>query len=99
MSTASRVFTASWLGRLVALSAYSYFYGYGPTHLRAVVSWWVGYEIRYAYKFGGGVSADSAGCTLGRFSHWWRSVSEPVFGERGFHTSFALASTVLLGHL
>src|SRR5471030_229773 len=45
------------------------------------------------------VHADSAGCSLGRFSHWWRSVSEPVFGERGFHTSFALASTVLLGHL
>ena len=41
--------------------------------------------------------ADSAGCTLGRFSHWWRSVWVSVFGERGVHTSVALASTVLLG--
>jgi hypothetical protein len=45
------------------------------------------------------VHADSAGCSLGRFNHWWRSESEPVFGEGGFHTSLALASTVLLGHL
>src|SRR5471032_3627769 len=43
------------------------------------------------------LSADSAGCSLGRFSHWWRSVWVSVFGERGFHTSVALASTVLLG--
>src|SRR5476649_2248264 len=43
------------------------------------------------------VYADSAGCSLGRFSHWWRSVWVSVFGERGFHTSVALASTVLLG--
>ena len=43
------------------------------------------------------LSADSAGCTLGRFSHWWRSVWVSVFGERGVHTSSALASTVLLG--
>src|SRR3984957_16632637 len=38
-----------------------------------------------------------AGCPLGRFSHWWRSVWVFVFGEGGFHTSVALASTVLLG--
>src|SRR5471032_3692472 len=43
------------------------------------------------------VHADSAGCPLGRFSHWWRSVWVSVFGERGVHTSVALASTVLLG--
>src|SRR5471032_2876265 len=43
------------------------------------------------------LSADSAGCPLGRFSHWWRSVWVSVFGERGVHTSVALASTVLLG--
>src|SRR5471032_51225 len=43
------------------------------------------------------VYADSAGCSLGRFSHWWRSVWVSVFGERGVHTSVALASTVLLG--
>src|SRR5471032_652839 len=42
------------------------------------------------------LSADSAGCPLGRFSHWWRSVWVSVFGERGVHTSVALASTVLL---
>src|SRR5471032_1860140 len=34
---------------------------------------------------------------MGRFSHWWRSVWVSVFGERGFHTSVILASTVLLG--
>ena len=43
------------------------------------------------------VFADSAGCPLGRFSHWWRSVWVSVFGEGGFHTSVVLASTVLLG--
>ncbi len=43
------------------------------------------------------LSADSAGCSLGRFSHWWRSVWVSVFGEGGFHTSVVLASTVLLG--
>src|SRR5471032_1188312 len=57
----------------------------------------VGNVIRDPYKFGGWLSADSAGCSLGRFSHWWRSVWVSVFGERGFHTSVALASTVLLG--
>src|SRR5471030_1304239 len=41
--------------------------------------------------------ADSAGRPVGRFSQWWRSVWVSVFGERGFHTSVALASTVLLG--
>src|SRR5471032_813065 len=41
--------------------------------------------------------ADSAGRPVGRFSHWWRSVWVSVFGERGFHTSVVLASTVLLG--
>src|SRR5471030_445398 len=40
---------------------------------------------------------DSAGRPVGRFSHWWRSVWVSVFGERGFHTSVVLASTVLLG--
>src|SRR5476651_1244193 len=43
------------------------------------------------------VYADSAGCSLGRFSHWWRSVWVSVFGEGGVHTSVVLASTVLLG--
>ena len=43
------------------------------------------------------LSADSAGWSFGRFSHWWRSVWVSVFGEGGFHTSVALASTVLLG--
>src|SRR5471032_2156821 len=41
--------------------------------------------------------ADSVGCPLGRFSHWWRSVWVSVFGEGGFHTSVVLASTVLFG--
>src|SRR5471030_722951 len=41
--------------------------------------------------------ADSAGRPVGRFSQWWRSVWVSVFGERGFHTSVALAITVLLG--
>ncbi len=58
---------------------------------------WIGYLFRHAYKFGGWLLADSAGCSLGRFSHWWRSVWVSVFGEGGFHTSVALASTVLLG--
>ena len=53
--------------------------------------------VRYANKFEGWLSADSAGCPLGRFSHWWRSVSGPVFGEGGFHTSVALACTALFG--
>ena len=75
------------------------FVGYGSAHLCGLVSKWVGYEVRYAYRFGGWLSADSAECPLGRFNHWWRSESEPVFGEGGFHTSVALASTVLLGHL
>ena len=61
------------------------------------ISRWVGDVVRYAYKFGGWFSADSAGCPLGRFSHWWRSVWVSVFGERGVHTSVVLASTVLLG--
>ena len=75
----------------------SYFCGYGLTHRRSLVSRWVGDVVRRAYKFGEWLSADSAGCTLGRFSHWWRSVWVSVFGERGVHTSVALASTVLLG--
>jgi hypothetical protein len=57
------------------------------------------YEVRRAHIFGEWLFADSAGCSLGGFSHWWRSVSVPEFGEGGFHTSVALASTVLLGHL
>ncbi len=74
--------------------------GYGLTSFSRPYDWRrVGDVVRHAYKFGGRLSADSAGCTLGRFSHWWRSVWVSVFGEGGFHTSFALASTVLLGHL
>jgi hypothetical protein len=65
--------------------------------LAALLPGWVGDVIRHAYKFGGWFSADSARCSLGRFSHWWRSVWVSVFGERGVHTSVALASTVLLG--
>jgi hypothetical protein len=61
------------------------------------------YAIRVILYVRGGMrvarDARSAGCPLGRFSHWWRSESEPVFGEGGFHTSSALTSTVLLGHL
>ena len=74
------------------------FVGYGLTHFGGLVSRRVCGVIRHAYKFGGWFSADSAGCSLGRFSHWWRSVWVSVFGEGGVHTSFALASTVLLGH-
>jgi hypothetical protein len=75
------------------------FIGDGLTNFWDFVSWWVGCVVRYTYKFGGWFSADSAGCSLGRFNHWWRSVWVSVFGEGGFHTSVALASTVLLGHL
>jgi hypothetical protein len=75
------------------------FMGYGLPYFGGLVSWWVGGVVRSAYKFGGWLSADSAGCPLGRFNHWWRSVWVSVFGEGGFHTSSALASTVLLGHL
>ena len=73
------------------------FVGYGLTRPYGSVSQWVGDVVRHAYKFDGWLFADSAGCTLGRFSHWWRSVWVSVFGERGFHTSVVLASTVLLG--
>ena len=62
-----------------------------------LVSRRVGDVVRRASIFGGWLSADSAGCSVGRFSHWWRSVWVSVFGERGFHTSVVLASTVLLG--
>ena len=55
------------------------------------------YAIRIISYAGG--YARSAGCPFGRFSHWSRSESEPVFGEGGVHISVALASTVLLGHL
>jgi hypothetical protein len=75
------------------------FVGYGLTHFGGLVSRWVGVVVLHAYKFGGRFYADSAGCPLGRFNHWWRSVWVSVFGEGGFHTSSALASTVLLGHL
>jgi hypothetical protein len=75
-----------------------HFVGYGLI-LVALFSRWVGGVVRRAYKFGVWFSADSAGCSLGRFNHWWRSVWVSVFGEGGFHTSVALASTVLLGHL
>ena len=74
------------------------FVGDGLTNFGGFVVWWVGYVVRCAYLFGEWFYADSAGCSLGGFSHWWRSESEPVFGEGGFHTSVALASTVLLGH-
>ena len=47
--------------------------------------------------FDGRFFADSAGCPLGRFSHWWRSVWVSVFGEGGVQTSSSLASTVLSG--
>ena len=69
----------------------------GLAHLRGLVWRRVAYEVRCAYLFGGWFFADSAECSLGRFSHWWRSVWVSVFGERGFHTSVVLASTVLLG--
>jgi hypothetical protein len=59
------------------------FVGYGLTHFGGLVSWWVGGVVRRAYKFGGWFSADSAGCTLGRLNHWWRSVWVSVFGEGG----------------
>ena len=49
-----------------------------------------GYFLRW-------LCADSAGCSLGRFSHWWRSVWVSVFGEVGLQTSCSLASTVLSG--
>jgi hypothetical protein len=75
------------------------FVGYGLPDFGGLVFRLVGDVVRHAYKFGGWFSADSAGCSLGRFSHWWRSVWVSVFGERGVHTSVALASTVLLGHL
>ena len=69
----------------------------GPHLSERLVSRRVGDVVRREFIFGGWLSADSAGCSLGRFSHWWRSVWVSVFGEGGFHTSVALASTVLLG--
>ena len=69
----------------------------GLIYPSSLVSRWVGDMVRDAYKFGGWFYADSAGYSFGRFSHWWRSVWVSVFGEGGFHTSVALASTVLLG--
>ena len=69
----------------------------GPHLSERLVSRWVGDVVRREFIFGGWLFADSAGCSLGRFSHWWRSVWVSVFGERGVHTSVALASTVLLG--
>ena len=92
--------SGSW--RLFLIAPVDGFGGWGfggsrPHAFCAFVSWWVGDVVRRAYIVGGGLSADSAGCSLGRFSHWWRSVWVSVFGERGVHTSVALASTVLLG--
>jgi hypothetical protein len=72
--------------------------GYGLTHFRGLVTWWVGEVVRSAYKFGGWLSADSAGCSMVRFSRWWRSVWVSVYGEGGFRTSVILASTVLFGY-
>jgi hypothetical protein len=94
--------TASLSGRLPALPALpvwpaATFVEYGLTRFGGFVSWWVGDVVRRAYRFGGWLFADSAGCFLGRFSHWWRSVWVSVFGERGVHTSVVLASAVLLG--
>src|SRR5476651_1547977 len=94
--TASRAFSASLFDGLVARSEQLFLWVW-PYLLCRFISWWVGHVVRHAYKFGSWLSADSAGCSLGRFSHWWRSVWVSVFGEGGFHTSVALASTVLLG--
>ena len=74
------------------------FVGYGLADPGGLATWWVGDMVRHAYKFGGRFFADSAGCSLGRFSHWWRSVWVSVYGEGGFHTSVVLASTVLFGY-
>ena len=73
------------------------FVGYSLPSFGGLVFRWVGGVVRHAYKFGGWFSADSAGCSLGRFSHWWRSVWVSVFGEVGLQTSSSLASTVLSG--
>jgi hypothetical protein len=86
-------FFAGWM-----LGLRCYFGGYGLTHFCAIVSWRVGEVVRRPYTCAGWLSADSARCTLGRFSHWWRSVWVSVFGEGGVHVSVALASTVLLGY-
>jgi hypothetical protein len=86
-------FFAGWM-----LDLRCFFGGYGLTHFYGIVSWWVGEVVRRAYICAGWLFADSARCTFGRFSHWWRSVWVWVFGGGGFHTSFALASTVLLGY-
>ena len=74
------------------------FVGYGLTRPYGSVSQWVGDVVRRAYKFARWLSADSAGCPLGRFSHWWRSVWVSVYGEGGVQTSVVLASTVLFGY-
>ena len=93
---ASRVFAAAFLHATAARSALLFF-AQGLSRLATSrhdrLPTWFGIRT----NFGGRFYADSAGCTLGRFSHWWRSVWVSVFGERGFHTSVALASTVLLG--
>src|SRR5471032_2921260 len=73
------------------------FLSVGPHLSDRFISRRVGDVVRREFIFDGWLSADSAGCPLGGFSHWWRSVWVSVFGERGFHTSVALASTVLLG--
>ena len=94
--TAGRILIALFFGRRLHV-LHAIFAGYGFKHFGRLVSCWVADVVRHAYKFEGWLFADSAGCSLGRFSHWWRSVWVSVFGERGFHTSVALASTVLLG--
>ena len=66
------------------------FVGYGLKYLSGLISRWVGDVVRHAYQFGAWFSADSAGCSLGRFSHWWRSVWVSVYGEGGVHTSVVL---------
>ena len=71
-------FLVGWLREL-----HGYFRNYGLVHFCGFVSRWVIYVVRDPYKFGGGLFADSAGCSLGRFNHWWRSVWVSVFGEAG----------------
>ncbi len=94
--TAGRILIALFFGGRLR-GPHAIFAGYGLKHFGRLVSWRVADVVRHAYKLEGWFSADSAECSLGRFSHWWRSVWVSVFGERGFHTSVVLASTVLLG--
>jgi hypothetical protein len=58
--TASRVFSATFVGGLVAWSAQLFLWA-RPHAFCAFVSWWVGDVVRRAYIVGGWLSADSAG--------------------------------------